>query len=207
MYLAQQFVFTVSHMLNFGLHIQSMFPLSPLDLSNTCLDCRGDGVYWFPSKDILAVERLKSRGVVDRLDMRSLVSNRQPSTTRVSQQVEASGTRWFRSIIMSPTRQLSDQLFRVLKSVGKHYGFSAGLLIVVFENVNIIHHLHCGGVLEAICISCATYHTNKSFTAFVKRFGLLVLEVLCANHDRNDACREILNKAGIRAYQVFLNLY
>ncbi|KAL8205628.1 hypothetical protein R6Q57_009179 [Mikania cordata] len=33
------------------------------------------------------------------------------------------------SIIMSPTRELADQLFGVLKSVGKHHGFSAGLLI------------------------------------------------------------------------------
>ncbi|KVI10339.1 DNA/RNA helicase, DEAD/DEAH box type, N-terminal [Cynara cardunculus var. scolymus] len=33
------------------------------------------------------------------------------------------------SIILSPTRELADQLFSVLKSVGKHHGFSAGLLI------------------------------------------------------------------------------
>nr|XP_043623004.1 DEAD-box ATP-dependent RNA helicase 32-like [Erigeron canadensis] len=33
------------------------------------------------------------------------------------------------SIIMSPTRELADQIFAVLKSVGKHHGFSAGLLI------------------------------------------------------------------------------
>ncbi|KAL2247619.1 DEAD-box ATP-dependent RNA helicase 32 [Sesamum indicum] len=32
-------------------------------------------------------------------------------------------------IIMSPTRELAGQLFEVLKSVGKHHGFSAGLLI------------------------------------------------------------------------------
>lgn len=33
------------------------------------------------------------------------------------------------SIILSPTRELANQLFDVLKSVGKHHGFSAGLLI------------------------------------------------------------------------------
>ncbi|KAK1440058.1 hypothetical protein QVD17_05883 [Tagetes erecta] len=33
------------------------------------------------------------------------------------------------SIIMSPTRELADQIFGVLKLVGKHHGFSAGLLI------------------------------------------------------------------------------
>lgn len=32
-------------------------------------------------------------------------------------------------IIISPTRELASQLFEVLKSVGKHHGFSAGLLI------------------------------------------------------------------------------
>ncbi|KAF8409551.1 hypothetical protein HHK36_005629 [Tetracentron sinense] len=33
------------------------------------------------------------------------------------------------SIIISPTRELACQLFEVLRSVGKHHGFSAGLLI------------------------------------------------------------------------------
>ncbi|KAL5735979.1 hypothetical protein ACOSQ2_030767 [Xanthoceras sorbifolium] len=33
------------------------------------------------------------------------------------------------SIIISPTRELADQLFDVLKTVGKHHNFSAGLLI------------------------------------------------------------------------------
>ncbi|KAL4556359.1 hypothetical protein LXL04_039009 [Taraxacum kok-saghyz] len=33
------------------------------------------------------------------------------------------------SIIMSPTRELADQTFGVLKSVGKHHGLSVGLLI------------------------------------------------------------------------------
>lgn len=32
-------------------------------------------------------------------------------------------------IIMSPTRELAGQLFEVLKKVGVHHGFSAGLLI------------------------------------------------------------------------------
>lgn len=33
------------------------------------------------------------------------------------------------SIIISPTRELAGQLFDVLKTVGKHHNFSAGLLI------------------------------------------------------------------------------
>ncbi|KAK1426784.1 hypothetical protein QVD17_15464 [Tagetes erecta] len=72
----------------------------------------------------------------------------------------------------------------------------------VFENINVIHQLRYGGVLEAIRISCAGYPTDKGFTDFVNRFGLLVPEVLCANHDRKDACRKIMDKVGIRGYQI-----
>ncbi|KAK9057368.1 hypothetical protein SSX86_022203 [Deinandra increscens subsp. villosa] len=98
------------------------------------------------------------------------------------------------------------QLMETLNSTQPHYIRCVKpnnlLKPSVFENVNIIHQLRCGGVLEAIRISCAGYPTNKSFTDFVNRFGLLVPEVLRANHDRNDACRQILDKAGIRGYQI-----
>lgn len=40
------------------------------------------------------------------------------------------------SIIISPTRELAGQLFDVLKSVGKHHNFSAGLLIGGRKDVN-----------------------------------------------------------------------
>ncbi|XP_009795697.1 DEAD-box ATP-dependent RNA helicase 32-like [Nicotiana tabacum] len=53
-------------------------------------------------------------------------------------------------IIMSPTRELAGQLFDVLKSVGKHHGFSAGLLIggrkdvdTEKEHVNTLNILVC----------------------------------------------------------------
>ncbi|XP_071725801.1 DEAD-box ATP-dependent RNA helicase 32 [Rutidosis leptorrhynchoides] len=52
-------------------------------------------------------------------------------------------------IIISPTRELADQLFSVLKSVGKHHGFSAGLLIggheydVEKDHVNRMNILIC----------------------------------------------------------------
>lgn len=53
-------------------------------------------------------------------------------------------------IIMSPTRELAGQLFEVLKSVGKHHGFSAGLLIggrkdvdTEKEHVNALNVLVC----------------------------------------------------------------
>lgn len=54
------------------------------------------------------------------------------------------------SIIISPTRELASQLFEVLKSVGKHHGFSAGLLMggrkdvdVEKEHVNALNILVC----------------------------------------------------------------
>ncbi|GFP98135.1 dead-box ATP-dependent RNA helicase 32 [Phtheirospermum japonicum] len=53
-------------------------------------------------------------------------------------------------IIMSPTRELASQLFEVLKSVGRHHGFSAGLLIggrkdvdMEKERVNELNILVC----------------------------------------------------------------
>ncbi|KAL3639960.1 hypothetical protein CASFOL_014928 [Castilleja foliolosa] len=53
-------------------------------------------------------------------------------------------------IIMSPTRELASQLFEVLKSVGRHHGFSAGLLIggrkdvdMEKERVNQLNILVC----------------------------------------------------------------
>lgn len=54
------------------------------------------------------------------------------------------------SIIISPTRELADQLFDVLKAVGKHHNFSAGLLIggrrdvdMEKEHVNELNILVC----------------------------------------------------------------
>lgn len=54
------------------------------------------------------------------------------------------------SIIISPTRELACQLFDVLKIVGKHHNFSAGLLIggrkdvdMEKEHVNELNILIC----------------------------------------------------------------
>lgn len=54
------------------------------------------------------------------------------------------------SIIISPTRELAHQLFEVLQRVGKHHGFSAGLLIggrkdieTEKERVNYLNILVC----------------------------------------------------------------
>ncbi|KAH6806610.1 myosin family protein with Dil, partial [Perilla frutescens var. frutescens] len=72
----------------------------------------------------------------------------------------------------------------------------------IFENVNIIQQLRCGGVLEAIRISCAGYPTRRTFDEFLLRFGVLAPEVLDGNYDEKAACQMILDKMGLKGYQL-----
>ncbi|XWS17453.1 hypothetical protein CRYUN_Cryun33cG0069200 [Craigia yunnanensis] len=71
----------------------------------------------------------------------------------------------------------------------------------IFENANIIQQLRCGGVLEAIRISCAGYPTRRTFYEFLLRFGVLAPEILEGNHDDKVACEMILDKMGLKGYQ------
>uniref|UniRef100_A0A2N9HFS8 Myosin motor domain-containing protein n=1 Tax=Fagus sylvatica TaxID=28930 RepID=A0A2N9HFS8_FAGSY len=72
----------------------------------------------------------------------------------------------------------------------------------IFENLNVIQQLRCGGVLEAIRISCAGYPTRRTFYEFLHRFGVLAPEVLEGNYDEKVACQMILDKKGLKGYQV-----
>ncbi|KAL0426822.1 UNVERIFIED_CONTAM: Myosin-17 [Sesamum latifolium] len=72
----------------------------------------------------------------------------------------------------------------------------------IFENLNIIQQLRCGGVLEAIRISCAGYPTRRTFDEFLLRFGVLAPEVLDGNFDEKTACQMILDKMGLKGYQL-----
>ncbi|XP_019178734.1 PREDICTED: myosin-11-like [Ipomoea nil] len=72
----------------------------------------------------------------------------------------------------------------------------------IFENVNILQQLRCGGVLEAIRISCAGYPTRRTFFEFLNRFGLLAPEVLEGSYDEKVACKAILDKAGLAGSQI-----
>ncbi|KAI8539584.1 hypothetical protein RHMOL_Rhmol09G0194100 [Rhododendron molle] len=72
----------------------------------------------------------------------------------------------------------------------------------VFENLNIMQQLRCGGVLEAIRISCAGYPTRRPFFEFINRFGLLATEVLEGHYDEKVACQKILEKKGLKGFQV-----
>ncbi|KAL3623630.1 hypothetical protein CASFOL_032446 [Castilleja foliolosa] len=72
----------------------------------------------------------------------------------------------------------------------------------IFENLNIIQQLRCGGVLEAIRISCAGYPTRRTFDEFLLRFGVLAPEVLDGNSDEKAASQLILDKMGLKGYQL-----
>ncbi|MCH87583.1 myosin-H heavy chain-like, partial [Trifolium medium] len=72
----------------------------------------------------------------------------------------------------------------------------------IFENVNIMQQLRCGGVLEAIRISCAGYPTRRAFFEFINRFSLLAPEATEANNDEKAVCQKILEKMELKGYQI-----
>ncbi|CAL5208434.1 unnamed protein product [Lathyrus oleraceus] len=72
----------------------------------------------------------------------------------------------------------------------------------IFENINIRHQLRCGGVLEAIRISCAGYPTRRAFVEFANRFGLFAPEATEANCEEKNVCQKILEKTGLKGYQI-----
>ncbi|KMZ68017.1 Myosin-11 [Zostera marina] len=72
----------------------------------------------------------------------------------------------------------------------------------IFENANVMQQLRCGGVLEAIRISMAGYPTRKTFYEFLNRFSLLAPEALEGKFDEKVACTKILEKKGLKGYQI-----
>ncbi|XP_062087752.1 myosin-17-like [Humulus lupulus] len=97
-------------------------------------------------------------------------------------------------------------LMEILSATEPHYircvKPNSVLKPAIFESFNIIQQLRCGGVLEAIRISCAGYPTRRTFYDFVNRFGLLAPEVLEANYDDKVASQMILDKRGLKGYQI-----
>ncbi|XP_074572388.1 myosin-11-like isoform X2 [Curcuma longa] len=71
----------------------------------------------------------------------------------------------------------------------------------IFENVNVMQQLRCGGVLEAIRISCAGFPTRRIFYEFLHRFGVLAPETLVGN-DEKTACKKILESKGLKGFQI-----
>ncbi|KAJ8425290.1 hypothetical protein Cgig2_000371 [Carnegiea gigantea] len=98
------------------------------------------------------------------------------------------------------------QLMETLNSTEPHYIRCVKpnnvLKPAIFENANILNQLRCGGVLEAIRISCAGYPTRRTFVDFLLRFGVLAPEVLDGKCDEKVACQMILDKMGLKGYQI-----
>ncbi|KAK9809830.1 hypothetical protein WJX72_000004 [[Myrmecia] bisecta] len=71
-----------------------------------------------------------------------------------------------------------------------------------FENINVLHQLRCGGVLEAVRISCAGFPSKIPYEDFVDHFWNLVPELL-SRPDLDDAAvsKAIVQKAGLKGYQ------
>ncbi|KAG9452106.1 hypothetical protein H6P81_005010 [Aristolochia fimbriata] len=72
----------------------------------------------------------------------------------------------------------------------------------IFENVNILQQLRCGGVLEAIRISMAGYPTRRTFFEFFNRFGILAPDPLEGNYDEKLVCKKILEKMNMKGWQI-----
>ncbi|XP_023639567.1 myosin-12 isoform X2 [Capsella rubella] len=71
----------------------------------------------------------------------------------------------------------------------------------IFENDNVLNQLRCGGVLEAIRISCAGYPTKRAFDEFLDRFVMLATDVPDGS-DEKSACASICDKMGLKGYQI-----
>ncbi|KAK8532473.1 hypothetical protein V6N13_131799 [Hibiscus sabdariffa] len=110
------------------------------------------------------------------------------------------------SSIGSRFKQQLQSLLETLSSTEPHYIRCVKpnnlLKPSIFENKNVLQQLQCGGVMEAIRISCAGYPTKKPFVEFVDRFGLLAPEVLDGSSDEVTACKKLLEKVGLQGYQI-----
>ncbi|GAB4836037.1 hypothetical protein Ancab_000954 [Ancistrocladus abbreviatus] len=98
------------------------------------------------------------------------------------------------------------QLMETLNSTEPHYIRCVKpnnlLKPAIFENVGIMQQLRCGGVLEAIRISCAGYPTCRAFFEFINRFGLLAPEAIEGSYDEKVAWKMILEKVGLQGFQM-----
>ncbi|XVF32292.1 hypothetical protein REPUB_Repub17cG0069500 [Reevesia pubescens] len=110
------------------------------------------------------------------------------------------------SSIGSRFKQQLQALLETLSSTEPHYIRCVKpnnlLKPSIFENKNVLQQLRCGGVMEAIRISCAGFPTRKPFYEFVDRFGLLAPDVLDGSSDEVAACKKLLQVVGLQGYQI-----
>ncbi|KAL6871437.1 hypothetical protein ACP4OV_014266 [Aristida adscensionis] len=108
--------------------------------------------------------------------------------------------------IGSSFKQQLQSLLETLSSTEPHYirciKPNNALKPGIFENSNILQQLRCGGVLEAIRISCLGYPTRRRFDEFVDRFGVLLPEVLGESYDEVTATNMLLEKVNLTGYQI-----
>ncbi|KAI3676860.1 hypothetical protein L1987_86474 [Smallanthus sonchifolius] len=71
----------------------------------------------------------------------------------------------------------------------------------IFDNLNILQQLRCGGVMEAIRISCAGFPTRKPFHEFIDRFKILSPNVVNIS-DEVEGSKILLEKANLEGYQI-----
>ncbi|XP_056692827.1 myosin-6 isoform X2 [Spinacia oleracea] len=111
----------------------------------------------------------------------------------------------FSSIATSFKHQLQS-LLETLSATEPHYIRCVKpnnlLKPAIFENSNVLHQLRCGGVMEAIRISCAGFPTRKPFHEFINRCRILAPEVSNGSYDEVTACRKILEKVQLHGYQI-----
>ncbi|KAJ4907183.1 Myosin-10 [Raphanus sativus] len=119
--------------------------------------------------------------------------------------LESSGSSKFSSI-GSQFKQQLQSLLETLNTTEPHYIRCVKpnnvLKPEIFENINVLHQLRCGGVLEAIRISCAGYPTRKSFSEFLTRFRILFPEATNKSFDEVDACKKLLAKVELKGFQI-----
>ncbi|WOL05797.1 myosin-6 [Canna indica] len=72
----------------------------------------------------------------------------------------------------------------------------------IFENTNALQQLRCGGVLEAIRISCAGYPTRRTFDEFIDRFGTFAPELLDESSDEVMITKKLMEKVNLKGYQI-----
>ncbi|CAA7049436.1 unnamed protein product [Microthlaspi erraticum] len=118
---------------------------------------------------------------------------------------ESSKTSKFSSI-GSQFKQQLQSLLETLNTTEPHYIRCVKpnnvLKPEIFENVNVLHQLRCGGVMEAIRISCAGYPTRKPFNEFLTRFKILGPEATNRSFDEVDACKKLLAKVDLKGFQI-----
>ncbi|GMI96527.1 hypothetical protein HRI_003322000 [Hibiscus trionum] len=114
------------------------------------------------------------------------------------------------SSIGSAFKQQLQSLLETLSATEPHYircvKPNNALKPAIFENKNVLQQLRCGGVMEAIRISCAGFPSRKTFREFSVRFSILAPElrskIKSGNYDEVAASKMILEKSNLKGYQI-----